>query len=350
MTADANREASGSDDREATMPTDPAETTNLTGDLDAEAQADEVYVLPRSTRRSGEIPLGRVMSNDAAAYLFGMPNVVRDINKIVIPDMDAWKRDMQPAFEAIHRMVMPDMTDWKRRVLPSMEALIEGLKPSLDAVHSTINMTGITDALSIFGEHHAQMMKSLSPSFNAATVLAPLISQMSGLEDLKRDVMASHAMQWDVTRPVVDQETMLGIASSLSLVADVASRISEINPSLNVEEFEEAALQAASEVDEDFDPDSPPTPEEIKASDALVRLVIQLRPDISNDLALRRGAKWMTKSGGLLLYSYLYFFHTQVFVHFTVLVFILSTTNSGSDIVDRILAPSAYKDDDESDS
>lgn len=332
------------------MLTDPVETTDLTDDTDAGAEADEAHSPPRSTKRSGEIPLGRVMSDDAFAHLFGMPNVVGDINKMVIPDMDQWKRDMLPAFETIHRMVMPDMTDFKRRVLPSMEALIDGLKPSLDAVHSTVNMTGITDALSIFGERHAQVMKSLSPNFDAATVLAPLISQMSGFEDRKRDVMASHAIQWSSTRPVVDQETMLGIASSLSLVADVASRISEINPDLNVEEFEEAALQAASEVDEDFDPDSPPTPEEIKASDALVRLVILLRPDISNDLVLRSGAKWVTKGGGFMLFYYLYTFHPQAFTHLAALMFVLSTTNNGSNIVDRFLAPSAYKDDEEPDS
>lgn len=128
----------------------------------------------------------------------------------------------------------------------------------------------------------------------------------------------------------------------LGALQQASARLGSVDPDLDEDEFEEAALRALREVDEDFDPDVPPTPEDMAATEALVRLLIALRPDLSEDPVLRKQANWLARGGGALLGVYLLVFHSPVFAALGTLVLILGFAKSAGDVEDRLLAPGAH--------
>lgn len=133
----------------------------------------------------------------------------------------------------------------------------------------------------------------------------------------------------------------------LGALQEASARLGSVDPDLDEDEFEEAAIRALREVDEDFDPDVPPTPEDMAATEALVRLLIALRPDLSDDPVLRKQANWFARGGGAVLGVYLFMFHSPVFAALGTLVLILGFAKSTGDVADRLLAPGAHEADQE---
>ncbi|MCB2176142.1 MAG: hypothetical protein KQH57_10075 [Actinomycetales bacterium] len=225
----------------------------------------------------------------------------------------------------------------------------------LDAVDQSA-LSQVVEASSIY-------TKTLFDSIGAGSAMAQIASEaMSGaigsLIDSPAYVGLRSTLYDDATfsglHSFMEQTDLSGLASlaqralgdvPLGALEEAAARLR--SEDLDEEEFEDAAIQALRETDEDFDPDAPPTPEEVAATEAFVQLLMLLRPDLTDDPALRKRVRWVGRGGGALVGVYLLVFHLPVFAAVGTLLILLGFANGGGNVIDRISSPSAYKDDEE---
>lgn len=292
---------------------------------------------PRTTREVTGAPLMNFARIDAGDML-GIGKVVSDIQRSMVPDMQQnWQKELLPVIATIQRNLAPELADLHRTVLPSMQAMIDTLVPAIVTVNSAVQLSGITGFLETFQVRHREMMKNLTPTFDAATVLGPLVTQMSGFAEFRRDI------QHMGLTPTVDESTLREMTTSLRVVVEAASRLKTTDHDLDEEEFEEVASQALREVDEDYDPDLPPTSQQMAATEALVQLLVALRPDLSDDPIFRRRVAWVSGSGGALAGLALLMFYPPVFAAVGTLFVFVSIVQGTQKGADRLIAPSAHK-------
>lgn len=133
-------------------------------------------------------------------------------------------------------------------------------------------------------------------------------------------------------------------------LASAYERLEDADLDDDDDEFEGAAVRALREVDEHYDPDAPSTAEQIAATQAFLRLVVALRPDLSDDPALREKVKWVARGGGAVFCIFLLIYYAPVFYALGTLLFILEFGKSSGDIADRALSPGAYREQQDADS
>jgi len=78
--------------------------------------------------------------------------------------------------------------------------------------------------------------------------------------------------------------------------------------------FEEATSRLLSEVEEDHELDVTQSAEELTAREALVELLIALRPDVSDDPDLHRNLRRYIGRSGVVFYLYLRVFYPGFFM------------------------------------
>ena len=238
-------------------------------------------------------------------------------------------REVGETTSRIATQMAPRWSDGTYRAVNAAANNLVNQNPALEAASRSVidtvykaGLTGDDSPLSKLIAESSIYTKALFEKQGVSGALQHMINESTRDFGYMRSMMQIDDQTRGVLRSVSDQISASDISTlaqraignvSYETLSAAYARLQEAGQ-IDEDNFEEKAVEALREVDEDYDPDAPPAAEELTSREALVALLIALRPDLSDDPARMRKMTLLAAGSGPLFYYYFMFFFPGVFL------------------------------------